>query len=157
MVKLKKKSNEHVLSTFINSIIDISNNLSGQLKNNSYIAGLIILFLNLASKHVIIDLSDNQKQFIKANIGRQIIIFTILWSGTKNLLVSFILTAIFVILADHIFNENSKYCILSKKLKSAIDTNNDGKITEKELDNAIKTINKLKQQTISQQISNLQR
>ena len=116
-----------------------------------------IIFLNLASKHVIIDLSDNQKQFIKANIGRQIIIFTILWSGTKNLLVSFILTAIFVILADHIFNENSKYCILSKKLKSAIDTNNDGKITEKELDNAIKTINKLKQQTISQQISNLQR
>ena len=154
---VKKKSNENMFSTFINSISNLSNSLSNQLKNNSYIAGLIILFLNLASKHVVIDLSENQKQFIKANVGRQIIIFTILWSGTKNLLVSFILTAIFVILADHIFNENSKYCILSKKLKSAIDVNNDGKITEKELDNAIKTIYKLKNQTKNQQASYLQR
>ncbi len=89
----------------------------------------------------------------KANIGRQIIIFTILWSGTKNLLVSFILTAIFVLLADHIFNENSKYCILSKKIKKAIDVNKDGIISEKELDNAIKTIHKLKVQTKNQHLS----
>ena len=152
MVK-KSKSDENLFTQLINSIINISNNFSNQLKNNSYIAGLIILFLNIASKHVIIDLSENQKEFIKANIGRQIIIFTILWSGTKNLLVSFILTAIFVLLADHIFNENSKYCILSKKIKKAIDVNKDGIISEKELDNAIKTIHKLKVQTKNQHLS----
>ena len=152
MVK-KSKSDENLFTQLINSIINISNNFSNQLKNNSYIAGLIILFLNIASKHVIIDLSENQKEFIKANIGRQIIIFTILWSGTKNLLVSFILTAIFVLLADHIFNENSKYCILSKKIKKVIDVNKDGIISEKELDNAIKTIHKLKVQTKNQHLS----
>lgn len=152
MVK-KSKSDENLFTQLINSIINISNNFSNQLKNNSYIAGLIILFLNIASKHVIIDLSENQKEFIKANIGRQVIIFTILWSGTKNLLVSFILTAIFVLLADHIFNENSKYCILSKKIKKAIDVNKDGIISEKELDNAIKTIHKLKVQTKNQHLS----
>ena len=151
------KSEENRLNKIINQIINISNIFSKKLKNNSYIAGLIILFLNLASKHVVIDLSENQKQFIKANIGRQIIIFTILWSGTKNLLVSFILTAIFVVLADHIFNENSKYCILSKKIKKAIDVNKDGIITEKELDNAIKTIHKLKVQTKNHHLSELHR
>ena len=151
------KSEENRLNKIINQIINISNIFSKELKNNSYIAGLIILFLNIASKHVVVDLSENQKQFIKANVGRQIIIFTILWSGTKNLLVSFILTAIFVVLADHIFNENSKYCILSKKIKKAIDVNNDGIITEKELDNAIKTIHKLKVQTKNQRLSEVHR
>ncbi len=151
------KSEENRLNKIINQIINISNIFSKALKNNSYIAGLIILFLNIASKHVVVDLSENQKQFIKANIGRQIIIFTILWSGTKNLLVSFILTAIFVVLADHIFNENSKYCILSNKIKKAIDVNNDGIITEKELDNAIKTIHKLKVQTKNQRLSEVHR
>ena len=125
-------------------IYELSNDLSSKLKSNTYITGLIILFLNLASKHVTIDLSDNQKQFIKATIGRQIIIFTILWSGTKNLLVSFILTAVFVILADHIFNEKSKYCILPKKIKNVLDTNNDGKIDQKEIDNAIKVLSRAK-------------
>ena len=74
------------------------------------------------------------------------------------------MTAVFIVLTQHIFNEESKYCILPKRwteVHSAIDTNNDGELSEKEIDNAIKVLQKTKnqQQNVKREInmSNLQR
>ena len=52
-------------------------------------------------------------------------------------------------LSDFILNENSKFCLMPKKYKKmtqAIDANNDGKISDQEINHAIMILNKVKQQ-----------
>ena len=40
--------------------------------------------------------------------------FTVVFIATKDIYVSLVITAIFIILVSGLFNENSKYCIVTK-------------------------------------------
>jgi hypothetical protein len=117
-----------------------------QLNNNTYFAGVLILLLNIGSKFVTIELSPTQEAFIRNNIGRQLLIFSMVWVGTKDLYVSFVLTGIFVILTRFILNEHSNFCILPDSMIHKIDTNNDGFISDEELEMAMKVLSKAKKQ-----------
>ena len=126
---------------------DIFNNKYLKYINKSKIfGGLVLLSLNLFSKFISVKLSDNQEEFIKNSFGRQILIFSIAWLGTRDIITALGLTAVFVILADNFFNENSSLYVLPKKIKKAIDTNNDGIISDKEIETAINVLNKAKKQ-----------
>ena len=119
------------------------------LNNSTYFAGVLMIILNVGAKFVTIELSPTQERFIKNNIGRQLLIFTMIWMGTKNIYTSLVLTGIFIILSDFLLNENSNFCILPKvikNIKKSIDTNNDGVLSDEEIDAAIKVLNKAKQQ-----------
>lgn len=120
-----------------------------ELNQNSYFVGIIMLLMNIGSKYISIELSKTQEQFIKNNIGRQLLIFSIVWMGVRDIYKSLILTAIFVLLADHLFNENSSLCILPKHMsliRSAIDINDDDEISETEINNALNLLDKAKKQ-----------
>ena len=95
------------------SFVDIVN----VLNDNKYFAGIIMLTMNIGSKYVMIDLSKTQENYVKYSLGRQLVIFSILWIGTRDIFISLVLTAIFILLVDYIFNENSKYCIIPDKYK----------------------------------------
>jgi len=72
-----------------------------------------------------------------------------MWSGTRDIVYAILLTGAFVVMADHLFNEESQYCVVPNYLKNyanAVDTNDDGYVTAKEGDEAIKILNKLKKQ-----------
>ena len=120
------------------------------LNSNKFFAGLIMLTLNLGSKFITIKFSPSQEAYLKNTVGRQLLIFAIAWIGTRDIYYSLGLTAIFVVLADYLFNESSKFCVLPqsfKDLKKDIDLNNDGVISNVELEKAIKTLQKLKKST----------
>ena len=124
------------------------NHYLSNLSNNKYFIGLVMIFLNLGSKYVEIKLSDNQERFIK-KIAREVLIFTIAFMGTRDIVSSLILTGIFIILANYIFNENSSFCILPekfKKLESVINRNNDNFISQDEINKAIQILDKAKRQ-----------
>ena len=111
-----------------------------------------MIFLNIGSKYISLNFSKNQEGYIKNALGRQILIFSMSWIGSRDILISLILTAVFTILADHILNESSNLCILPKKwrhLYASMDLNNDGEITEDEVEKAIKILEKAKSDTIS--------
>ena len=91
--------------------------LLDKINDNKYFAGIAMLILNIGTKYITIELSDTQDDFLKNVIIRRLGLFTIFWFGTKDILVSLILTGIFVIFVSNMFNENSKYCILKKKNK----------------------------------------
>lgn len=117
------------------------------LNSNSYFAGLIMLMLNVGSKYVTIELSKTQEQFIKNKFGRQLLIFSIVWMGVRDIYKTLIITAVFVLLADHLFNENSKFCILPKQMRlirNAIDINDNNEISDDEVNKAINVLNKAK-------------
>ena len=125
------------------NILDSIHKGVSSLNNNKFFAGLIMLILNLGSKFITVKFSPSQEAYLRNSVGRQLLIFAIAWIGTKDIYYSLAITAIFVILADYLFNENSDWCVLSdsfKSLKKEIDLNGDGIISDEELNKAIKTL-----------------
>ena len=99
---MKKKSNKPKKG--ISGLLSV-------LNDNKFFAGVIMLTMNIGSKYVAIELSKTQENYIKYSLGRQILVFAILWMGTRDIFTSLVLTAIFILLADYLFNENSKTLI----------------------------------------------
>lgn len=120
-----------------------------QINKSKLFAGIAMLMLNIGSKYIVIELSPNQESYFRNNIARQMLIFSIAWMGTKDILISLYITAAFTILTQFLLNENSYFCVLPKSLQKmnvALDTNNDGVISKKEIDDAIKILNKARNQ-----------
>jgi len=101
----------------LKNVLTTINNGINNLNNNKYFAGLAMIILNLGSKYLIMELSETQEEFMSNKIFRRFIIFTVAFIATKDIVVSLIMTGIFVILVSNIFNENSKYSIIKKKKK----------------------------------------
>ena len=117
------------------------------LNTNKFFAGIVMLILNLGSKFITIKFSESQEEYLRNSLGRQLLIFAIVFVATKDIYISIAMTACFFILTDHLFNENSRFYILPKsfkKIESAIDDNDDGDISEAELNKAIDILNKAK-------------
>ena len=105
-----------------------------------------MLLLNIGSRFVEIKLNDSMESFVKSNIAKEILIFTMAWMGTRDIIVAFILTASFIILSEFLLNNNSNYCIISKKYSMKIDKNKDGIISDVEINQAIKVLENAKKQ-----------
>merc|ERR1712100_46356 len=50
-------------------------------------------------------------------MARQLLIFSVLFIATKDVIASVVLTIVFVLFADYIFNENSKLCLLPHSMR----------------------------------------
>ena len=129
----KNKNNQSYLKTFKENIY--------ALNNSKFFAGLIMLIMNIGSKYVTVELSSSQEEYIKYTLGRQILVFAILWMGTKDIVVALILTCIFIIFADYLFNDTSKFCIIPNKCM--IPDNKE--ITKKEINDALNILKKARQ------------
>jgi hypothetical protein len=123
---MKRKSSK---KTGLYSVLSI-------LNDNKFFAGIIMLIMNIGSKYVSIELSKTQENYIKYSLGRQILVFAILWVGTRDVFTSLVLTAIFILLADYLFNENSKFCLIPNKYKEL----EERLISSKDVNDAINTL-----------------
>tara|TARA_B100000424_G_scaffold271743_1_gene276472 strand:+ start:1101 stop:1592 length:492 start_codon:yes stop_codon:yes gene_type:complete len=126
---------------------NVFSNMMSTINNSKFFAGIVMLMINIGSKYITIELSKTQEAYLKYTLARQLLIFSLIWMGTRDIVISLVLTAVFIVLANYLFNENSKFCILPKKFrefKDLLDTNNDGKISEKEIKNAIDLLSKAK-------------
>ena len=112
------------------------------LNDSKFFAGLIILTMNIGSKYITVDLSKTQENYIKYSLGRQILIFAIIWMGTRDIVTSLIMTVIFILFADYLFNEHSRYCIIPEQYKEfAIQVEAEKtKVTQKEVNDAIQVL-----------------
>ena len=119
------------------------------LNNSKYFAGLIILTLNIASRYTNLNFSDTQEKFIKDHLARELLVFSIAWMGTRDIFISIILTSCFIFFADYAFNDNSAFCISPaafKKIRSSMDLNGDGEVSDEEIAKATKLLEKAKKQ-----------
>ena len=126
----------------------IFNQLLNSLNTNKFFAGIIIILLNIGSKVINVQLSKSAEEYLKMSVSQQILVFAMSWMGTRDIVASLILTFIFVIFSQYLFNEESMYCIIPKKYhilpSLKLDTDNDGEISEIELNNAISLLEKAK-------------
>ena len=119
------------------------------LNNSKFFAGIIMILLNVGSKFIAIQFSRSTEEYLKMNITKQILVFAMAWMGTRDIYTALGLTAIFTILSEYLFNEESTLCIVPPKyriLDKIVDTNEDGVVTEPELSAAIAVLEKAKRE-----------
>lgn len=124
----------------LNNIIDF--NKVQSLNSSKLLAGISIIMLNLGSRYLILDLSEGTQQILKLSIVRRITLFCIFFLGTRDIKMSFILTAVFIILSGGLLNEKSKLCILPESQISKLA--NAEKVTEKQANEARIILDKYK-------------
>lgn len=81
------------------------------INSNPYFIGTMMLFLNLGGRFISMEMSKGQEQFFQNPWIRRFLIFTVLFMGTRNVLIAFWMTLIIVLLIGYLFNENSSLCI----------------------------------------------
>ena len=124
------------------------------LNNSKFFAGVVMILLNIGSKFVSVQFSKSAEEYLKMNVTKQILVFSMAWMGTRDIYTALGLTAIFVVLSDHLFNEESKYCVVPahyRVLDKLIDTNQDGIISDDEINRAISILEKAKKAQIKKE------
>jgi len=119
------------------------------LNDSRFFSGLVMIMLNIGSKYVTIELSDTQEAYLRNSIGRQILIFSISWMGTRDIYMALALTAIFTVLTQYLFNEKSSLCILPEsviQLQEVIDINKDNKVSQGEIQHALEVLERANKQ-----------
>ena len=117
------------------------------LNNSKVFAGIIMLMMNIGSRYIQVKFSKSQEAFMKNYVVREVLIFAVCWMATRDLYLSIILTVSFYIITEHLFNEESKVCLLPHKYRQfhlALDTDGDGEISQKEIDDAVEILKKAK-------------
>jgi hypothetical protein len=135
----------------MNDIFSFMNNHIIFLNNSKFFAGVIMILLNVGSKFIPIQFSRSAEEYLKMNITKQLLVFAMAWMGTRDIYTALLLTALFIILSDHLFNDESRYCIVPEKSRvfmKLADVNNDGIVTEQELNNALAILEKAKREKI---------
>ena len=132
-----------------------------RLNNSKFFAGIVMILMNIGSKYITIELSKSQEQYLKNTVGRQMLIFAISWMGSRDILIALALTAVFVTLSDHLFNEDSKFCIIPQKYRNferVLDLDKDNVVTDDEVRKATEILEKAKKrEERREQLRNLNR
>ena len=152
MVKLKPKPNSNPnpnSKTQSFNLLTFMHDHIMYLNSSKFFAGIIMILLNVGSKFITVQFSKSTEEYLKYTLSKQILVFAMSWMGTRDIYTALGLTAIFTVLSDHLFNEESSFCIVPhhyRILHKLIDTNNDGNISDSELNAAIAVLDKSKKQ-----------
>jgi hypothetical protein len=79
------------------------------LETSPMFAGVMMLLLNIGSRYITHEYSDNDDEYMQNIFLRRITIFAVCFIGTRSIVTSIILTAAFVILSAGIFRGKSVY------------------------------------------------
>jgi hypothetical protein len=119
------------------------------LNNSKFFAGVMMILLNVGSKFITIQFSKSTEEYIKNSVTKQVLVFAMAWMGTRDIYASLGLTAVFTVLSEHLFNEESKFCVVPHEyrvLHKLIDTNNDGEVSATEIAAAEAVLEKAKRE-----------
>ena len=122
-------------------------NLKKNIETNKLFIGILMITMNISSRFIDFKFTKTQESIIKS-VARELFIFVVAFIGTRDLLSAIIITGVFIILANYLFNENCKFNIIPKRYKNVIsemDFNNDGEISKEEIKKAEEILKKAKE------------
>jgi hypothetical protein len=88
------------------------------LNKNTLFIGMMMFVMNISSRFVTIKLSKSMEGYLKYTFSKHILIFTIAFIGTRDLYAALVITILFAIFMDFLFNEDSKFCCLPESFTS---------------------------------------
>ena len=119
------------------------------LNDSKYFAGVMMILLNVGSKFITIKFSKSTEEYIKYSVTKQILVFSMAWLGTRDIYTALGLTAIFSVLSEYLFNEESSMCIVPHEyrvLHKLLDTDNDGVVSQTEIAEAQAVLEKARRE-----------
>ena len=115
------------------------------LNENKYFIGIMMILVNIGSRFIISELSDEHKKFINNKNLRRLFIFGVFFMATRDVSVSLLLTLMFVLFITELFNENSDFSLIDKKIDENQEDKKDNKvINDKKLQDTIDTLYDIK-------------
>ena len=111
MAPKNPKSNIKKSSAFEN-MFGVLNKHVTSINSSKLFAGLMIIVLNISTKYVNMNLPKTVESYLKYTFSKQILVFAIAWMGTRDIYIALIITTIFIVCIDFLFNETSSMCIL---------------------------------------------
>ena len=132
------------------SLFDFHNSIQ-QLNNSKIFAGIMIVILNISSKFVNIKLSKSMESFLKNTFSKYILVFTIVWMGTRDIIIALIITFFFILVVDVLLDDDSMFYILPNNFKEhyvdMFDNEEENmEVSEEEIKKAAKVLEKAKKQ-----------
>lgn len=71
----------------------------GALNDSKFFVGIMLLVLNLGSRYLVDEFSTNPEEYSRHLVMRRLAVFAVCFVGTRDVIVSIVLTAAFVILS----------------------------------------------------------
>jgi len=119
------------------------------INTSKLFAGILMILMNIGSKYIEVGLSKSQEHALRNGLGREIVIFCVVFLGTRDLVLSILMTGAFIVLSDYIFNEESRLCIIPNRLKKISEKAErikaTGEVTPEEEKKAMEVLDKAKQ------------
>jgi hypothetical protein len=148
MTKTIPNQSTHIFTPLFNGVSYVNSHVM-YLNNSKFFAGVIMILLNVGSKFMSIQFSKSTEEYMKFTLSKQLLVFAMAWMGTRDIYVALGLTAVFTILSEHLFNEESSLCVVPhdyRVLHKLVDTNSDGDVSETEIASAIAVLEKAKRE-----------
>ena len=90
------------------------------LSANKYVLGIMILLINLGARYIGNELNEFSHKVLNHKFARRFLIFLVIWMGSRDIIVSLVITTCFILLSNTLLNEQSDYCILPIDSSSSI-------------------------------------
>jgi hypothetical protein len=92
-------------------------NIITSLNSNPYFIGSMMLLLNLGGRHLATGLTPEQDKFFQQPWFRRLLIFVVFFIGTRNLISSFFMTVVVILLIGYLFNDTSALYLFKPSIK----------------------------------------
>jgi hypothetical protein len=83
-----------------------------EINMNPYILGIAYILLNLGGRFMVLSVTPAQEAFLQNIVFRPLLLFAIMFIGTRNLVVAFWLTLGVLLVLHYLLNENSDWYLL---------------------------------------------
>ena len=90
------------------------------MNDNKYFIGLMMIVVNIGSRFIIGELSDEQKKLINDKMLRRIFIFGVFFMATRDIISSLVLTIMFYLSQDYLMKIVKFHYFLKKKIVKII-------------------------------------
>ena len=79
-----------------------------ELAENKIFIGLVMIMVNVGARFIIEELSDEHREIAKGDIFRKLVVFCSVFMATRDIVISLIVTIIFVVLMNEILKTEKK-------------------------------------------------
>jgi hypothetical protein len=83
-----------------------------EINMNPYILGIAYILLNLGGRFMVLSVTPAQEAFLQNIVFRPLLLFAIMFIGTRNLVVAFWMTIVILVVLHYLLNENSSWYLL---------------------------------------------
>jgi hypothetical protein len=83
-----------------------------EINMNPYILGFAYILLNLGGRFMVLSVTPAQEAFLQNILFRPLLLFAIMFIGTRNMVVAFWMTLAIIVALHYLFNENSSWYLL---------------------------------------------